>query len=454
VVEAGSSNLDLSLLTGESRPIDVHDGDPIHAGTVNLSGRLEIRIKSTGENTRIGRLMKLVEDSAGRRAPVVQLADRISSWFVIAVLVLAAVTFILWSGTDHAVDHAVALLIVSCPCALGLATPLAVAAAIGRAARLGILIKGADALEQLARPGTMFLDKTGTLTEGRLALVRWYGDPSVRRAVAAIEAHSSHPVARALADGVDRAGDLDVDEARQHPGQGMSARCAGRTTVVGSPSFITATGAEFPCEWRSTIQGIVDDGLTPVVVAVDGAVIAAAALGDPVRPDTPATLDRIRRMGWRLEVLSGDHPGTVRSVMARIGLDHGRGGAGPEEKADIVREAATHSPAVMVGDGINDAAALAAATVGVGVHGGAEAALAAADVYLSEPGLSPVVRLLGGARRTLRVIRRNLGFSLAYNAVAVTLAMTGHMHPLIAAILMPLSSITVVVSSYKARTFT
>jgi Cu2+-exporting ATPase len=453
VVSAGSSTLDLSLLTGESRPVDVDVGDPIHAGTVNLSGRLVIRVETTGESTRIGRLLALVEESARRRAPVVQLADRISAWFVAAVLLLAAVTALIWSGTDRAVDHAVALLIVSCPCALGLATPLAVAAAIGNAARSGILIKGGDALERLVRPGRMFLDKTGTLTEGRLAVVQWYGEPELRRIVAAIEAHSSHPIARALADWDEPSAGLDIRDVKQHPGQGVTAICDGRSVTVGSASFVVESGTELSEESDSMIRAIVADGMTPIVVALDNAVAAIAALGDPVRVDTPSTLDRIRRIGWRLEVLSGDHPGTVRAVMSRIGLEHGRGGANPEDKAEIVHQASQAAPTVMVGDGVNDAAALAAAAVGVGVHGGAEAALAAADVFLSEPGLSPIVRLLEGARRTLGVIRRNLVFSLAYNVVAVTLAMSGHMHPLIAAILMPLSSITVVVSSYKARTF-
>ncbi len=195
-----------------------------------------------------------------------------------------------------------------------------------------------------------------------------------------------------------------------------------------------------------------ESGLTPVVVAADGRVVAMAALGDPLRDDAAESLKRIREMGWSLEVLSGDHPKTVATVAEGLGLE-GRGGADPELKADLVADAAARGRVVMVGDGVNDAAALAAATVGVGVHGGAEAALAAADVYLATPGLSPVVELLEGSRRTLGVIRRNLVFSLGYNLVAVSLAMAGLMHPLVAAILMPLSSITVVVSSYRAKTF-
>jgi len=205
-VRAGQSELDLSLLTGESRPVGAGPGDAVHAGTVNLSGRLEVEVERAGEETRVGRLMQLVEEHARRRAPIVQLADRISGWFVVAVLVLAAVTGAIWwrVDPDRAVENVVALLIVTCPCALGLATPLAVSAAIGRAARRGLLIKGADVIERLARPGRFWLDKTGTLTEGRVALVRTAGDPAALRLAAALEAHSAHPVARAFAGARER----------------------------------------------------------------------------------------------------------------------------------------------------------------------------------------------------------------------------------------------------------
>ncbi len=455
VVIEGSSALDLSLLTGEARPVEVGPGAPAHAGTVNLASRILLEVRSTGEDTRVGRLLRLIEESARRRAPVVRLADRISGWFVAAVLVLALATLLIWLRLDpkHAVDHAIALLIVSCPCALGLATPLAVAAAIGHAARGGILIKGGDALELLARRGRMILDKTGTLTEGRLAVVRWTGDDAVRPAVAAIEAHSSHPVAIALAVGAEAALDQPVADVVSHPGRGMTATWRGRRLLVGSPGFAAASCISLGGEWQSTIDAAVTDGLTPVVVCIDGAVAALAALGDPIRADARGTLERIRDMGWSVEVLSGDHPGAVATVMRQLGIEHGRGGADPETKAELVREAAASGLVAMAGDGVNDAAALAAASVGIGVHGGAEAALAAADVYLARPGLAPIVELLEGSRRTLRVIHRNLVFSLLYNGAAVSLAMAGLMHPALAAILMPASSITVVLSSFRARTF-
>ena len=270
VVVDGTSSLDLSLLTGESRPVEVAAGSPVHAGTVNLSGRLVVEVRATGEDTRVGRLMLLIEDAARRRAPVVRLADRLSAWFVVAVLGLAAVTLLVWLRLDpaHAVDHAVALLIVSCPCALGLATPLAVAAAIGRAARAGILIKGGDALEQLARSGRMILDKTGTLTEGRLSVVQWHGDdeaPPRGRGDRGLLLPPGGTGARGPRPAItaSRVGDVTA-----HPGLGMTATGDGRRLLVGSPAFATACGiARFrDAGWpRSTTT--VAAGLTPVVVA-------------------------------------------------------------------------------------------------------------------------------------------------------------------------------------------
>ncbi len=457
VVVDGVSSLDRSLLTGESLPEAVAAGDPVHAGTVNLGSRILVEVRTTGEDTRVGRLLRLVEEGAMRRAPVVLLADRISGWFVAVVLALAAVTLGVWLVLDpeHAVGHAVALLIVSCPCALGLATPLAVSAAIGRAAQRRILIKGGDALENLARPGRMLLDKTGTLTEGRLAVVRWWGDESVRPMVAALERHSAHPVARALAATGPQTGVPEAREVRELTGAGVEGVVDGQRVLVASASHAERKLGSLPEAAQAAVDVYAEDGLSPVVITVEHRVAAVAAIGDPLRSDSEASVSAIRASGWQVEILSGDHPAVVRSIAGQVGIDRSaaRGGATPEDKLAAVRAAAGEATVAMVGDGVNDAAALAAATVGIGVHGGAEAALAAADVYLGRPGLEPVVELLGGARRTLAVIRRNLVFSLAYNLVAVGFAVTGHMSPILAAILMPLSSMTVVLSSYRAKTF-
>lgn len=458
IVVQGRSNLDRSLLTGESRPETIGEGENVHAGTVNLSAPLRIRIEKAGEETRVGRLMRLVEDGARRKAPIVRLADRISGWFVASVLVLAVMTLLIWLplDPDHAVEHAVALLIVSCPCALGLATPLAVSAALAAAARSGILIKNGAALEVLARSGQMFLDKTGTLTEGRMAVVHWWGSERAKALAAALESESTHPVAVALVEAFGLTDGPKAADVHQTTGAGIVGVFESLQVAVGSTAFAEAAiGGPLSQETIAQVEAATAEELTPVIVIVNGQIEAVAALGDPLRADTAPTLAEVKRRGWHLTLLSGDHPAVVSAVAERIGISEtdAKGGVNPEEKVEVVREAALEGAVVMVGDGVNDAAALAAATVGIGVHGGAEAALAAADIYLARPGVGPILDLLEGARRTLRVIRRNLVLSLAYNITAAALAMTGHMSPILAAVLMPLSSITVVVSSYRAKTF-
>ncbi len=453
VVESGRTEIDASVLTGESRPVAVGPGDPVHAATTSLSGRVLVRVQAIGAETRVGRLMAGVEDAARRRAPIVALTDRIAGWFVLVVTTLAAITFALWVRHDpaKAMESALALLIVTCPCALGLATPLAITAAVGRASRRGILVKGGAALEHLARPGVMLLDKTGTVTQGRLAVVRWEGDADAIPLAAALESHSSHPVARAI---VAHAGDADTPSASgvsQSLGAGVRGTVNGRLVEVGSVSFV----ADRPAWLVEAIARAVADALSPVVVAVDGRAVALAALGDPVRDDARASIDTLRADGWRVRLLSGDHPEVVRAVGRSLGLDERDcvGAATPEHKLRVVEHELSHGTVVVVGDGVNDAAALARATVGVAVSGGAEASLAAADAYLRTPGLAPIVELCRGSRRTVGVIRRNLGASLAYNAVAVALCMAGLISSLLAAVLMPLSSLTVVFLSYRSRTF-
>lgn len=462
VVLEGQSALDQSLLSGESRWVPVEVGQAVSAGTVNVASRLVVRVEAVGGRTRLGRLMKLVEECSRRRAPIVQFADRVAVWFVVVLLTLATATFAvwLWLAPQRAIDNAVALLIVACPCALGLATPLALTVALGRAARRGILIKGGEVLELLARPGVMILDKTGTITAGKTKLVSWAGDEDVRPWVAALEAHSTHPVGVALrtADATAssrRSDPPDVRQSKQTPGGGLTGVVDGHRLVVGSPRFVRSQSVDVPAEMEMAERQAVAAGTTPVLVAVDGRCVAVAGLGDPIREDAAAALAELRRLGWSIHVLSGDHPDVVAAVAAalRIPAVAATGNATPEEKVAYVERLRQEGPAVMVGDGVNDAAALSAATVGIAVHGGAEASLSAADIYLNRPGLTPIVDLVGAARNTLRAIRRSLIVSLLYNAIAASLAVTGLIGPLIAAILMPLSSLTVLTLAFASRTF-
>lgn len=453
-IETGASQVDQSLLTGESRPVDVATGDAVSAGAVNLSGLVRVRVEAAGEQTRVARLMKMVEEASGRKAPIVRLADRIAGWFVAGMLALAGLTAAVWwsASPARAIDNAAALLIVTCPCALGLATPLAIAVTVGRGARRGILIKGGDAVERLARRGTIYLDKTGTITEGRMSLVSWTGDESIKPLVAEIERHSSHPVARALVGALGPAACASADGITAHA-SGLEGVVNGRAMLIGSASFIRARTASRP-DWLEAAEArATAEALTPVLIAVDGEVRAVAAVGDAVRSDSKEAIDRLRRLGWRVGILSGDHPAVVAAVARRLGVEVARGGLSPEDKLAAVVEAARSGPVVMVGDGVNDAAALSAAGVGIAVHRGAEASLSAADVSLSRPGLVPIVELVTAARRTLNVIYRNLGASLFYNGLAAGLAVTGMINPLIAAVLMPASSLTVLTLSFKSRTF-
>ena len=470
LVAEGESSVDLALLTGESRPVPVKPPDRIFAGAVNVDRPLLARVTALGRETRIGKLLTLMEQCAERRAPIVRLADRMAGYFTIGAIALFFATVVVWHFIDprRAVDTALSLLIVTCPCGLGLATPFAVAVALGRAARASILVKGGDVLEKLAlhdpRRCTIFLDKTGTLTEPGLSIVKWHGDRSIQGKVAALEAQVSHPIARALAAN----SDLDLQSSAavltriQSTRQGVCGHVDGTPFRIGSESFVlqglAPTAVEPPSapDWAiAARRELTSECLTPVWVAVDGVVSAVIGVGSRLRDDATKTIRALSAMGHKVAILSGDDPDTVRSVGKQLGLsiEDCRGGLLPEDKLEIVQAAVTSGPALMVGDGVNDAAALSAASVGIAVHGGAEASLAAADVYMGRPGVSVLVELLDGSRRTLRVIRRCLRVSLAYNLVAAALATTGFINPLFAAILMPLASFTVLGIALGSKTF-
>ncbi|MGC4067991.1 MAG: heavy metal translocating P-type ATPase [Polyangiaceae bacterium] len=458
IVVEGYSAIDTSLLTGEPIPELAGVGAVVCAGTTNLRAPLVLRVERAGLDTRIAKLMKSVEEAGRRRARVVRLADRISSWFSIAVLVAAALTFAAWSLVDvhRGFENAIALLVVTCPCALGMATPLAVTAALGRAARRGVLVKGGDALEALARAELVVFDKTGTLTEGKLKLVAWEGDESVKSSVRAIERLAVHPVAQAMVRALGNASDAgEVTDLVNEVGGGVAGTVSGVRYVIGSPRFHVERGHLLPPSITAAFNEHVALGRTPVLVSRDGEIVALAAFEDPLRGDTTASLERLRALGFSCAILSGDHDEAVKAVAARLGLPFKfvKGSSSPESKLALVESLTKEQTVVMVGDGVNDAGALSAATVGVAVHGGAEASLSAADAFSTEPGLGKVVELVEGSRRTLKVIRRGLAFSLLYNLIGTALAMMGWLNPLVAAVLMPLSSLTVVTNAFRSKTF-
>jgi Cu2+-exporting ATPase len=457
VVLRGSASVDTSLLTGEPMPVEVRVADRVYAGTTCETGELWLRTESAGTATRLGRLMATVESTQQKRAPIVRLADEVSGYLVVGILIVAAITFGLWLHWDpsHAIDHTVALLVVTCPCALGMATPLAVSVALGRAAKAGILFKGGEFMEELARPGVMVFDKTGTLTLGRPELVSWMGDAGWQAPLRAAEASSGHPLARAVQRAYPE-NDLRVSDVRELPQGGLSANVEGEPLLVGSPALVARELGGLPGWAEKLVATHAAAGLTPVLLAGGGAVRAVLAFGDAIRPEARANLTHLARLGFRFEILSGDHQTVVEGVARQlgIGLEQTRGGRTPEAKLERIAELRRRGERViMVGDGVNDAAAMAAASVGIAVHGGAETCLRAADVFATRSGLSPITEAVRGSRRTLAAIRRGIAISLTYNVLGVGLAAFGMLSPLLAAIMMPLSSISVVSLALRAKTF-
>ena len=463
VILSGRSSLDNAILTGESIPVAVREGETVNAGATNLGARLVVRVEAAGEATRVGALLKIVQEALGHRPALVQVTDLLARRFVQVLLVLAAVTGAAWfhRGPVVAMERVVALLVVACPCALGLSVPLAVSVGLMRAARAGIFVKSPDALERLRRVDTVLLDKTGTLTEGKATVTRWAGDEGSLELACALEDESSHAVARAFRLSFVRPvrAVRAVSAVAEVPGQGISGRIDGHAVSVGNRALVDATGAVVSPALAAHADLLVGDGLSPVYVAVDGRVAGVGGVEDPLRNDAASTIAALRRLGVKVRILSGDHPAVVARVAARLGIPpvDALGGLSPEAKRDAV--AALTAPSgrassiVMVGDGVNDAAALALADVGVVVHGGTGASIVAADVVFTRDGVAPLLELLRGARRMRGVVVRNLGFSLAYNVAGSALALFGFVGPLFAALLMPVSSLTVVLSSSFARTF-
>lgn len=456
VVVSGASSVDAGLLTGESMPKPIAVGTEVFAGTVNTAAPVEVRATATGRGTRAASLMRTVEEAATRRAPIIRFADSIAGWFVVIVPAVALLTYALWFRVDpsRALDNAMAVLIVTCPCVLGIAAPVAVALAIGRAGKDGVLIKGGDVLERLAHPGIAVLDKTGTLTQGAWRIAATFGDARATRLAAAVERGVSHPVALAFAAEV--SGPVpDATSIRHVMGRGVEGWVDGRRVAVGAPEFVRddCDDSSECDEWLAAIAAL---GASPVCISEDRRVIGAAALSDRLRPGTSEALDRLRRAGWALRVLSGDDDAIAKRVGEQLGLDpaHCEGHLTPEGKLNRVRQLRSEHATgtiLMVGDGVNDSASLAAADVGVAVHGGAEASLAAADVHLSTPGLARLADLVEAGPRMVLTIRRMFMVSLAYNLLAGGLAVSGMIHPMLAAALMPVSSLSTLAVAMRAR---
>ncbi|MFF9564638.1 heavy metal translocating P-type ATPase [Leifsonia sp. NPDC014704] len=465
VVE-GSSAIDMSMLTGESVPVEVAPTDHVTGATLNVGGRLVVETTAVGADTELARLGRLVEEAQTGKAEAQRLADRVSAIFVPVVIGLSVLALVLWlalgAGVEAAFTAAVATLIIACPCALGLATPTALLVGTGRGAQLGLLIRGPQVLEQTRRIDTIVLDKTGTITTGRMSLTDVHiaegeEEGTVLALAAAAEDGSEHPVARAIVEGAHRRGIplLTAESFRSEQGLGVEAVVDGRHVTVGRASWLAdAWALEVPVELLEQISDAEREATTAVTVAWDGAVRGVVVVSDTIKESSAAAMAEFRRLGLTPVLLTGDNAGSANAVAERVGIVDVRAGVTPQGKLDAIRQLQQDGHVVaMAGDGVNDAAALAAADLGIAMGTGTDAAIAAGDITVMSGDLLAVGDAIRLARRTLGTIKGNLFWAFAYNVAAIPVAMLGLLNPLLAGAAMALSSVFVVTNSLRLRRF-
>ncbi|MGP4048203.1 heavy metal translocating P-type ATPase [Streptomyces sp. 2A115] len=466
VVE-GSSAVDASMLTGESVPVEVSTGDSVTGATINAGGRLVVEATRVGADTQLARMAKLVEDAQNGKAAAQRLADKISAVFVPIVIALALGTLGFWlgngSGLTAAFTAAVAVLIIACPCALGLATPTALMVGTGRGAQLGILIKGPEVLESTRKVDTIVLDKTGTVTTGRMTLLAVHtadntDEAEVLRLAGALEHSSEHPIARAVADGaLQKLGALPTPEDFANvPGLGVQGIVDGHAVLVGRERLLAEWAMELPTELERAKAEAEASGRTAIAVAWDGEARAVLEVADAVKETSPEAIARLRALGLTPILLTGDNKAVAESVAREVGIDASDVIAEvlPQEKVDVVKRLQGEGRSVaMVGDGVNDAAALAQADLGLAMGTGTDAAIEAGDLTLVRGDLRAAADAIRLSRRTLGTIRSNLFWAFAYNVAALPLAAAGLLNPMIAGAAMAFSSVFVVGNSLRLRSF-
>jgi heavy metal translocating P-type ATPase len=472
IVEEGRSVVDESLVTGESMPVPKTAGDAVIGGTINQSGSLIARAEKVGRDTMLARIVQMVAEAQRSRAPIQRLADRVAAWFVPAVIVIAIVAFLVWASVGpepalaHALVVAVSILIIACPCALGLATPMSIMVGVGRGARLGVLIKNAEALELMERVDTLVVDKTGTLTEGKPSVTRvvpvaGFDADDLLRIAAGVERASEHPLGLAIVTAATDAGLRipDVSDFDAPVGKGVRGTVEGRRVLLGSALFLSSEGLD-PGPLGAEADRLRADGATVVFLGVEGRAAGLVAVADPIKETTPAALEALRVEGVEVVMLTGDNRVTAEAVARRLGIDRVEAEVLPDHKSDLVKRLRDGGRVVaMAGDGVNDAPALAAADVGVAMGSGTDVAIESAGITLLKGDLTGVVRARRLSEATMRNIRQNLVFAFLYNVAGIPIA-AGVLYPvsglllspMIAAAAMALSSVSVIANALRLRT--
>ncbi|MCV7055672.1 heavy metal translocating P-type ATPase [Mycolicibacterium gilvum] len=466
IIVEGASAVDASMLTGESVPLEVKPGDRVVGATVNVDGRLVVRAERVGADTQLAQMARLVEDAQNGKAQAQRLADRISGVFVPVVIGLAVATLGFWIGSGYPVaaafTAAVAVLIIACPCALGLATPMALMVGTGRGAQLGILIKGPEVLESTRRVDTVIVDKTGTVTTGDMTLVDVFAadgeqPDEVLRMAGAVESPSEHPIAAAIASGArDKLGDLPaVDGFANLRGLGVEGDVEGRRVTLGRLRLLSDRSFEIPDDLASAVARAEGGGSTAVTVGWDGRARGVLMVADAVKPTSAEAISLLKRAGLTPIMVTGDNEAVARTVAAQVGIDEVVAGVLPQDKVDTVTRLQRDGRVVaMVGDGVNDAAALAQADLGMAMGSGTDVAIEASDLTLVSNDLRAVPDAIRLSRKTLSTIKSNLFWAFAYNVAALPLAAAGLLNPMIAGAAMAFSSVFVVTNSLRLRAFT
>ena len=464
VITSGFTTIDESMVTGESLPVEKSIGDSVVGGTINKNGSIEFRATAVGEETVIARIIKLVEDAQGSKAPIQKLADTIASVFVPVVIGIAAVTFALWYfvggiGFTSSMINFIAVLIIACPCALGLATPTAIIVGTGRGASIGILIKNAESLERALKVQTIILDKTGTITEGKpsvadVVALNGFEKRDMIRFAATLEKRSEHPLGTAIVDYAEFQKislSENIDSFRNFEGRGVSAVIDGKPAAVGNLAFMKNISVGI-ADAHSIVQKFYAEGKTAVCVAFDGKLAGVVAVADTIKANSKEAILRFKRMGIETIMMTGDNEHVAKAIALEAGIDRVIAEVLPQEKADHVKAAQAEGKIVaMVGDGVNDAPALAQADVGIAMGNGADIAIESADITLMRSDLNGVAEAIQLSRRTVRIIRQNLFWAFIYNVIGIPLAAFGMLNPAIAAAAMAFSSVSVVSNSLRLK---